>query len=339
MSSLSITEFQNQLSSLTVASKNAIDAAIRRDAVLTKPAGSLGRLETLASWLSGWQGQHPPTYDHPQVVIFAGNHGICDQGVSAFPPEVTVQMVANFNNGGAAINQLANAFDAAFSVFPLELDNPTADFTKAPAMTETELTDALTVGWNAVDENADILVVGEMGIGNTTVAAALSAALFGGSGADWAGPGTGVTREGIQKKASVIDRGIARHQDSLNDPLQILRCLGGREIAAMAGAILAARQRHIPVLLDGFVVGAAAAVLFRSNLDALSHCIAAHVSAEPGHSRLLQEMGLEPLLSLGMRLGEGSGAALALGLIKGAVATHNGMATFVDAGVSEETGD
>ncbi|MEX1035188.1 MAG: nicotinate-nucleotide--dimethylbenzimidazole phosphoribosyltransferase [Sneathiella sp.] len=339
MTSLSLNQIRNQLDNLTKASKSAVDAAVARDAILTKPAGSLGQLETLAVWLSGWQGQHPPTYAHPQVIIFAGNHGICDQGVSAFPPEVTIQMVANFKNGGAAINQLASAFDAAFSVVPLELDNPTADFTKAPAMNEAELMNALTVGWNAINEDTDILVVGEMGIGNTTVAAALTTALFGGSGVDWAGPGTGVTPEGVRKKASVIDTGIDRHKDILKDPLQVLRCLGGREIAAMAGAILAARQRHIPVLLDGFVAGAAAAVLFKANPEALDHCVAAHVSAEPGHTRLLKEIGLEPLLSLGMRLGEGSGAALALGLIKGAVATHNGMATFADAGVSAEKPD
>ncbi|MZR29138.1 nicotinate-nucleotide--dimethylbenzimidazole phosphoribosyltransferase [Sneathiella litorea] len=334
-----LSDFRKAISKLSRIDKNSADAARARDAVLTKPAGALGQLETLAIWLSGWQGKHPPSYDHPQVVIFAANHGVCDQGISAFPQEVTLQMVGNFESGGAAINQLALAFGASFSVTSLELDNPTKDFTKAPAMDETECANALSTGWNAVDENTDILVVGEMGIGNTTVAAALSAAIFGGRGTDWAGPGTGVSSEGIQHKAKVIDDGLLRHKDILDDPLKILQCLGGREIAAMVGSILAARQKHIPVLLDGFVATAAAAVLYKANPESLDHCIAAHVSAEPGHGKLLKAIDKEPLLSLSMRLGEGSGAALALGIIKGAVATHNGMASFADAGISGEKAD
>lgn len=335
----SLSDFRKELSSLTKMNQSSADAAISRDAVLTKPAGSLGELETIATWLSGWQGKHPPSCDHPQVVVFAGNHGVCDQGISAFPQEVTVQMVANFEHGGAAINQLALAFGASFSVQALELDNPTADFTKGPAMSEAECAWALSTGWNSIDKNTDILVVGEMGIGNTTVAAALSAALLGGSGAEWAGPGTGVSTEGIQRKAAVIDAGLSRHKPVLDDPLKILQCLGGREIAAMAGAILSARQKLIPVLLDGFVATAAAAILFKANEKALDHCYAGHVSAEPGHKKLLKAMNKKPLLSLGMRLGEGSGAALALAIVKGAVATHNGMASFADAGVSEESSD
>lgn len=335
----SLSEFLKELSNLTTISRSSTEAAVARDAVLTKPAGSLGELETLAFWLSGWQGKHPPSCDHPQVVIFAGNHGVCDQGVSAFPQEVTVQMVANFERGGAAINQLALAFGASFSVNALALDNPTADFTKAPAMDEAECANALSEGWDSVDSKTDILIVGEMGIGNTTVAAALSAALLGGDGADWAGPGTGVTEEGIRRKAAAINAGLTRHRDILDDPLKILQCLGGREIAAMTGAILSARQKHTPVLLDGFVATAAATVLFKANPKALDHCVAGHVSAEPGHKKLLKAINKEPLLSLGMRLGEGSGAALALAIIKGAVATHNGMASFADAGVSEEKTD
>ncbi len=336
MTAMPMQAFRDQLTGLTEINQAAADAAVARDAVLTKPAGALGQLETMAVWLSGWQGQHPPRYAKPQVIIFAGNHGVCDQGVSAFPQEVTAQMVANFKSGGAAINQLALAFGASFSVEALDLDNPTADFTAGPAMTESETAAALSAGWNAVDETSDILVVGEMGIGNTTVAAALSAALFGGGGADWAGPGTGVSSDGVKRKAQVIDAGLKRHKDNLADPLEILRCLGGREIAAMAGAILAARQKHIPVLLDGFVASAAAAVLYKASDRALDHCVAAHVSAEPGHRRLLDALDKEPLLSLGMRLGEGSGAALALAIIKAAVVTHNGMASFADAGVSGE---
>ncbi|MCF8465774.1 MAG: nicotinate-nucleotide--dimethylbenzimidazole phosphoribosyltransferase [Sneathiella sp.] len=336
MTASPLEKFQQHLSNLPGINQATADRALARDAVLTKPAGALGKLEELAVWMSGWQGQHPPTYAHPQVIVFAGNHGVCDQGVSAFPQEVTAQMVANFNAGGAAINQLAIAFDAYFSVKALDLGRPTADFSQGPAMTENECANAMETGWNAVDKNTDILVVGEMGIGNTTVAAALSAALFGGTGVDWAGPGTGISTTGVQKKAAVIDAGIARHRAILGDPLKVLQHLGGREIAAMAGAILAARHKTIPVLLDGYVACSAAAVLYKANPEALDHCVAAHVSAEPGHINLLRNLKKEALLSLGMRLGEGSGAALALGIIKGAVATHNGMASFADAGVSGE---
>ncbi|MEH6545363.1 MAG: nicotinate-nucleotide--dimethylbenzimidazole phosphoribosyltransferase, partial [Sneathiella sp.] len=197
-----------------------------------------------------------------------------------------------------------------------------------------ECCEAIQLGWNSVRQNTDLLVVGEMGIGNTTVAAAVSAAVFGGSGADWAGPGTGLSMEGVQKKAVVIDAGLSLHADILGDPILVLQHLGGREIAAMVGAILAARHNKTPVILDGFVVGAAAAILKKANSSALDHCVAGHMSAEPGHEILLRHLEKEPLLTLRMRLGEGSGAALALGIIKGAIATHNGMASFADAGVS-----
>jgi nicotinate-nucleotide--dimethylbenzimidazole phosphoribosyltransferase len=330
-------KFRSLISELPLIDKSSAGAAATWDSVLTKPAGALGRLEDLAVWMSGWQGKHPPTYDAPQIVIFAGNHGVCDQGISAFPKEVTAQMVKNFQGGGAAINQLADAFGASFAVLPLALESPTLDFTKGPAMNEEECCEALQSGWDSVSQDTDLLVVGEMGIGNTTVAAAVSAAVFGGTGADWAGPGTGLTLEGVQKKAEVIDAGLLLHSEILNDPLLVLQHLGGREIAAMVGAILAARHNKIPVILDGFVVGAAAAVLKKANSSALDHCVAGHMSAEPGHELLLRHLEKEPLLTLRMRLGEGSGAALALGIIKGALATHNGMASFTDAGVSGES--
>lgn len=336
MSFQSLSEFKNLLQSLPVSNKEAENKASERNALLTKPAGSLGRLEDIAIWMSAWQGANPPTLNAPQICIFAGNHGVCKKGVSAFPPEVTVQMVANFENDGAAINQLAKAFGASFSVHPIDLETPTADFTEQPALTEEECASALLVGWNAVNETSDCLVVGEMGIGNTTVAAALSTALFGGDGRSWAGAGTGMDDAGILRKADVIDAGINQHKEFLSDPLEVLRRLGGREIAAMTGAILSARMKNIPVVLDGFVVSAAAAILFKANPEALDHCISGHVSHEQGHRNLLKELEKSPLLELGMRLGEGSGAALALGIVKGAVATHSGMASFAEAGVSEQ---
>jgi nicotinate-nucleotide--dimethylbenzimidazole phosphoribosyltransferase len=320
------------LARLPEADAAAIAAAEARNGQLTKPPGALGRLERLAVWMAGWQGTDKPHADAPQIVIFAGNHGVAAKGVSAFPPEVTVQMVANFAQGGAAINQLAKAFGAKLDVHALDLDRPTVDFTEGAAMTETETVAALRTGYEAVDPQADLLVAGEMGIGNTTVAAALAAALFGGSG--WAGRGTGVDNAGLARKEAAIAAGLSRHRAVLADPLQVLACLGGREIAAMAGAILGARMHRIPVVLDGFIACSAAAVLAKAAPGALDHCVAGHVSAEGAHGRLLAEVGKEPLLSLGLRLGEGSGAALAIGVIKGAVACHSGMATFAEAGVA-----
>lgn len=310
-------------------------AAAARNAQLTKPPGALGRLEEAALWYCGWRGQARPHLAAPQICIFAGNHGVVAQGVSAFPAAVTAQMVANFAGGGAAINQLARAFGAKLTVTALDLDHPTADFTAAPAMTESEFCAAFGAGWQAVHADADLLVTGEMGIGNTTSAAALAAALMGGTGADWVGRGTGVDDAGLARKAAVVDAGLARHPQTRTDGLEALRCLGGRELAAMAGAILRARQARIPVLLDGFICTAAAAALETARPGALDHCLAGHVSEEPGHARLLARLGKAPLLSLGLRLGEGSGAALAIGVLQGALACHSGMATFAEAGVSD----
>ena len=311
----------------------ATSGAQERNGQLTKPPGALGRLEDLAIWYAGWRGTPQPHINAPQVIIFAGNHGVCAQGVSAFPPEVTVQMVANFEHGGAAINQLSKAFGAKMDVHALALDTPTADFTTAPAMTEPEFITALQAGWNAVDPDADLLVTGEMGIGNTTSAAAVAAAVLGGKAADWTGRGTGVDDAGLQRKTDVVAKGLALH--ATDDPLVALRCLGGRELAAMAGAIAAARHHRIPVILDGFICCAAAAVLAQTVPGALDHCVAGHLSAEGAHQRLLDGIAKEPLLQLGLRLGEGSGAALAIGVLKGAIACHSGMATFAEAGVSD----
>jgi nicotinate-nucleotide--dimethylbenzimidazole phosphoribosyltransferase len=293
----------------------------------------LGRLEDLAIWYAGWRGDAKPQINAPQVIIFAGNHGVCAQGVSAFPAEVTAQMVANFEHGGAAMNQLSKAFGAKMDVYPLSLDTPTADFTTAPAMTETAFVAALQTGWNAVDADADLLVTGEMGIGNTTSAAAVAAGVLGGDAADWTGRGTGVDDAGLVRKTEAVARGLALHATS--DPLEVLRCLGGYELAAMAGAIAAAKHHRIPVILDGFICCAAAACLAKAVDGALDHTVAGHLSAEGAHQRLLDGLGKEPLLNLGLRLGEGSGAALAIGVLKGAIACHSGMATFAEAGVSD----
>ncbi len=313
----------------------AVNEARERQDRLTKPPGALGRLEDLAVWLAGWQGTVKPTVAQVQVAVFAGNHGVTAQGVSPYPSDVTAQMVANFERGGAAINALSDAFGYDMVVVPMDLERPTRDISAEPAMTEDECLSALNRGAATVDANADLLVLGEMGIGNTTIASALGAVVCGGGGADWAGPGTGLDARGVANKAAVIDRALALHKADTGTAFEILRRLGGREVAAIAGAIMAARLVRLPVVLDGFVVTAAAAALTKLGPTALDHCVAGHRSAEPSHRRMLEALGFEPLLDLGMRLGEGTGAALAVQVLRAAVASHGQMATFDEAGVSD----
>ena len=309
-------------------------AAREREGQLTKPAGSLGRLEEISEWMAAWQGSARPHVDRPLVAVFAGNHGVVAQGVSAFPASVTQAMVANFQAGGAAINQICKTFDLSLKVYELALEKPTGDMTQEPALDEKSCAATMAFGMEALASEPDLLVLGEMGIGNTTAAAAIYHALYGGQAEDWVGRGTGVDDEGLRRKADAVRAAVAFHKPYLDDPLQILARLGGRETAAIAGAILAARLRRTPVLLDGFVVCSAAAVLLALDDSALDHCLAAHVSAERPHRHALKLIGKTPLLDFGMRLGEGSGAALAVGIVKAAVACHNGMATFAEAGVA-----
>ena len=318
---------------LPKADERALAAARERQRELTKPAGSLGRLEEIAEFLASWQGQRPHV-DTPLVAVFAGNHGVVAQGVSPFPPSVTQAMVANFTHGGAAINQICKTFDISLKVFELALEQPTGDITQEPALDERSTAATMAFGMEALASRPDVLCLGEMGIGNTTAAAAIYHALYGGEAEDWVGRGTGVDDEGLKRKADAVRKAAALHRAHLGDPLEVLARLGGREIAAMAGAILAARVQKTPVVLDGFVVCSAAAVLHALDAAALDHCLAGHVSAERAHAEALRRMGKTPLLSLGMRLGEGTGAALAIAVLKAAVACHNGMATFAEAGVA-----
>jgi nicotinate-nucleotide--dimethylbenzimidazole phosphoribosyltransferase len=312
----------------------AVAAVRARDAQLTKPAGSLGALEGLVEFLARWQGRAEPRLDNPMVTIFAGNHGVTDQGVSAFPREVTAQMVANFTNGGAAISQICALHEINLRVFELALDLPTGDITLEPALDDKMCAATIAYGMEAIAGKPDLICIGEMGIGNTPVAAALYAALYGGTGADWVGRGTGVDDAGLTRKADAVDRALARHAGELDHPLAILARLGGREIAAMLGALLAARHQKVPVIVDGFVATSAAAIAHAVNPAAIDHCIFGHSSAEAGHARALAAMGKTGLLDLGMRLGEGSGAALAAVLAKTALHLHNNMATFESASVS-----
>ncbi|HUG61479.1 MAG TPA: nicotinate-nucleotide--dimethylbenzimidazole phosphoribosyltransferase [Methylomirabilota bacterium] len=315
----------------------AVAAVRARDSQLTKPPGSLGRLEALVEWMAAWSGRSRPQVTRPVVCVFAGNHGVTDKGVSAFPRAVTRQMVENFSAGGAAINQLCLTFDFGLKVLDLALDHPTPDITEADAFDEVACAATVAFGMEAIAGGIDLLMIGEMGIGNTTVAAAIYHALYGGAPEDWVGRGTGVDDAGYRRKCDAVGQAVGRLGPGRRDGLEVLRRVGGREFAAMAGAIIAARHEKIPVIVDGFVASAAAAAVHALAPGAIDHVEIAHVSAEGGHREAARRMGKTPILDLGMRLGEGSGAALAGAVVKAAVATHAGMATFGQAGVSEKS--
>lgn len=335
----SLSAFRGLFSALPGPDEAAAACSRLREAQLLKPAGALGRLEGLSEWLAAWQGHHPPVLEGVRALVFAGSHGVTAQGVSAYPAEVNQQMIASFEGGHAAVNQLCRANGVALEVISMDLERPTRDFTFAPAMDEDELLAALIVGFNAAQQGADLLCLGEMGIGNSTAAAALAHGLYGGVARAWTGPGTGLDAERLSRKAQVVAAAVALHRPAARDPLDLMRRLGGRELVAIAGAVIGARLHRIPVLLDGYAATAAAAVAAASAEGALDHCQVAHRSAEPGHTLLLHALGMRPLLDFDMRLGEASGAVLAVGLLKSAVACHTGMATFADAGVSGPASD
>ncbi|AMK25425.1 nicotinate-nucleotide--dimethylbenzimidazole phosphoribosyltransferase [Sphingobium sp. TKS] len=326
--------FAAALADLPVRDESAVAAAAARQAVLTKPAGSLGRLEEIALFMAGWQGRERPRAERIRAAIFAGNHGVAARGVSAFPAEVTAQMVANFRHGGAAINALAQACGAELTVVALDLERPTGDICVEAAMSEADCLAAINAGAAAVEPGLDLLLLGEMGIANSTPAAALCAQAFGGAAAHWVGRGTGVDGDGLARKAEAVAQALALHGAHCADAFETLRRLGGREIAALAGAVLAARMLRVPVMLDGFIGCAAVTPLAKDSPVIVGHCLAAHMSAEAGHERLLAALALDPLLRLNMRLGEGSGAAVATQIVRSALAAHAGMATFAEAAVA-----
>ena len=328
-------------------------AALARQGQLTKPPGALGKLEDLAIRLAAMQGREKPQLERVFIGVFAGDHGVAQEGVSAFPQAVTAEMVKNFARGGAAICVLAKQLDATLEVVNLgtafdtgELPNVrqyalgkgTANFAQEPAMTEDQLAAALQAGYDSAARaqlaGAQIYIGGEMGIANTTAAAALACALLKLEPQQLAGPGTGLDKAGVQHKAQVIALALGLHAAHLDEPREVLRHLGGFEIAALTGAFIGSAQRGIPVLVDGYIASAAALLAIRINPGVAGWLLFAHHSAEPGHTLLLQALHAEPLLNLGMRLGEGSGAAVAVPLIRLACALHNGMATFAEAGVS-----
>ena len=330
----SLNEIRDLLCHIPSSDEEAVAKLIERENQLTKPQGSLGRLEELTQWLARWQGTARPTLDHPRTAVFAGNHGIANQGVSAFPSTVTAQMVANFRHGGACVNQLVGQIDGDLTVYELDLNNPTADISQSPAMDDQRVSEALAFGMMAVEPGLDILALGEMGIGNTTAAAAICLALFGGKAQDWTGPGTGIDGDALTNKIHLVRQAVKTNQSAMTDGLETLRCVGGLELAAICGAVIAARLARVPVLLDGFICTAAAACLYAMESRLLDHCLVAHKSAEPGHAKLCAAIGQEPLFDLGMRLGEGSAATLSIQILRSALACHKGMATFEEAAVA-----
>lgn len=302
-------------------------AAVRaRNAALAKPPGSLGRLEEIVEWMAGWQGTASPAVTRPLTAVFAGSHGVLAENISSCPAEETAARMAMAAAGGAAINQICGSLDIGLKVFELALGVPTGNIAQGPALDERDCTATIAFGMEAIAGGADLICLGETGAGNTTVASAVLAGLFGGPVADWVVPARDNSAL-TARRISVIERALAVHAGHLSDPLEVLRRLGGRETAALVGAILAARIQRIPVVMDGLGVAAAAAVLFAMNPSAIDHCLAGHVSGDAVHSRALARIGRPPLLSLGLTIGEGAGAALAVGVIRAALACHAQMAT------------
>jgi nicotinate-nucleotide--dimethylbenzimidazole phosphoribosyltransferase len=328
------------------------DAARARQDQLTKPPGALGDLESLAVTLAALQGRERPSLERVHISVFAADHGITEEGVSVFPAAVTEEMIKNFVRGGAAISVLARELGATLEVINLgtlgqaaiagaravALGPGSANFLKGPAMTGAQLEGALEAGRESVEralaDGAQLYIGGDMGIGNTTAAAALSCALLSAKAEVLAGPGTGLDEQGVTRKAAIIRRALDKHSQYLRSPLEALRCLGGFEIASLTGAYIRCAQLGIPALIDGFIAGAAALTASRIRPAAQGWWLFAHRSGEPGHSAILSALEARPLLDLGMRLGEGSGAAAAVPLLRLACALHAGMATFAEAGVS-----
>ncbi len=330
-------------------------AAEARQAILTKPPGALGRLESIAVQLAAMQGKERPVLDQVRIVVFAGDHGIAAEGVSAFPQAVTAEMIRNFAHGGAAINILARELNAKLEVINLgtvvdpgalsnvsnqQLGSGTANFVKEAAMSEHQLAQAMNVGRQsaerAVTQGVDLFIGGEMGIGNTSAATALAAILTDATVETLAGPGTGLNSDGVLHKINVINSALKLHKKQIDSPVTALRYFGGFEIAALAGSFIACAQMGVPVLVDGFIAGAAALVASQQCVGAADWLLYSHSSAEPGHQHILHALHAEPLLDLGMRLGEGSGAAVAVPLLRLACALHNDMATFSEAEISEK---
>jgi nicotinate-nucleotide--dimethylbenzimidazole phosphoribosyltransferase len=316
--------------------RDAAEAASARADRVLRPAGAMARLDELAVWLASWQGTPTPTVARPAVAVFVASHGVCEEGVSAYPSEVTAAMERALRDGVATAAVMARHIGATLEVVDVGVDRPTANLAIADAMDPERFDEAVTAGADAVDRlvdaGADLLAFGEMGIGNTTAAAAVAAAVVGGEPAAWVGRGTGVDEVGLGRKAAVVTRACERISGT-DSGVEALRRVGGAELAATAGALVRARHRRIPVVLDGYVVSAPLAALAADAPGVTAHCVAGHVSAEPGHRRLLDHLGITPLLDLDLRLGEGSGALAAIPLVRLAAAVVTEVATFDEVGL------
>lgn len=340
---------------LATLNTSAKEQGLERQGQLTKPPGSLGSLEAMAVRLCAMQGVQKPSVDNAQVVVFAGDHGVAAEGVSAFPQVVTGEMVKNFSRGGAAICALARQNNAAFEVVNLGtvvdlsameniVDNTimagTANFAQQAAMTLEQLTQSLAAGKAAVDRaaanGATLFIGGDMGIANTTAATALASWATGQSVTSLVGPGTGLDAQGVTHKGQVIETALAKHADAMTSPVEALRHVGGLEIAALVGAYIRSAQVGMAILVDGFITTSAAILASKIQPEITDWMFFAHASAEPGHQAMMVSVGADTILDLGMRLGEGSGAGVALSILKSACVTHNEMATFAEASVSEK---
>ena len=315
-------------------SKELKEKALERQKNLLKPANSLGQLEDMAVFLSSWGKKTMKDMEKISSIVFAGNHGVCRQAVNPFPQEVTFQMVETFKLGKSAINKICDLNAIDLEVIPIDLDKPTADISVGPAMDEMEFVESFNIGLSAVSQSMDLLTLGEMGIGNTTIASALCYHFFNNEVSSWVGPGTGSTQDQIIHKGEIIKRALKTNKQSIRRPIDAGIFLGGREQAAICGAVVAAKHYSVPVILDGFICTAAVLPIFFERKDILDHCLIGHSSKEPGHDLLLKMLKKKPILNLDMALGEGSGAALATSIVKAAFKCHVEMATFEEAGVS-----
>ena len=335
------------------------NAALNRQNQLTKPAGSLGRLEDIAIKFAGWQATEKPQLQASLIRVFAADHGICAQNISAFPQEVTTQMVSNFIHGGAAISVLSKQENADFAVVNMGLANPlpdeqelitnpilinkpiaagTKDFSQQAAMQADQVRQALHIGRDIIESQLEkapqLFIGGEMGIGNTSSASAIYCSILGISPTKAVGPGTGLANQEITRKAQIIETALQKHRIDTKDPLAVLQTFGGFEIAGLIGAYIAAAQNKIPSLIDGFISTAAALIACQLNPPCRDWFLFSHQSAEPAHVKALEYFQAKPLLDIGMRLGEGSGAAVCLPLLKNALSLHSNMATFAEAAVA-----
>ncbi len=323
--SSSFKEIQNLLLNIPGPDLVANSKAVSREEKLYKPVGALGRLEEISQWVCKWQARYPPRIERPRICIFVGNNGVIESNFLSLSTEVTKQGITNFINGGAAANQLAEMVDAELRVYEMALEEPTRDFTLGPAMLEDECVRAISYGMTAVDDGLELLALGDLGITSNAPAATICYALIGGDVEDWIWSSSIYENTNIDRKTEIIINGCNMNEKDMLDPLNILRCVGGQEISAILGAIIAARFARTPVLLDGYASLAAALILFKLSPNLIDHCLVSHISSGTPVEKVSHKMGKEPLLNLNISLGEATGAVLAINIVRAALFCHNGI--------------